>query len=240
MSWHRHNTFTSARNVTAIYWLEDLERAGKTYGELLEYLDGLHIECVVSPIHNRDTYTSEDVRKWCKRHEDDITGDVASEFENRIPKIGDQKKAHIHLAFKLPGRKRVEWFCDLMKDFYPLKSWQMEVIDNWDSMIRYFAHMDSPEKAVYSRYDIHGFGGVNLDMLTKVSNESKLLKVMEVQQYVMENKTRYFHKLCDHYLKNGDIDAYNVLTSRSGYFIGYLRSVRQEWADKKEAENNNR
>lgn len=37
------------QNFLALIYIEDLEKAGFTFGDLLRYLDSLHIQCAVSP-----------------------------------------------------------------------------------------------------------------------------------------------------------------------------------------------
>ena len=68
-------TGEKVRNVVCLIYLEDLEKVGKTYFDLLGYLDHIHVVAVCSPLHDRDTFSPEDVLDWCLRHIDSETGD---------------------------------------------------------------------------------------------------------------------------------------------------------------------
>lgn len=182
-------------NYALVIYMEDLEKNGLTYGDLLKFLDSLHMKCAVSPIHNRDTFTPDDVWKWCERHLDPETGDLGYAYIDRAPYVGKKKKPHVHLLFMNRSKKSVaemqEIFC--LMDVRPTM---------WDkahdpfSLLRYFAHLDSPDKALYSSYDIHGFGGINLDAL--LMDDSKV-HANEVKGIIMDlisaRKICYFYQL---------------------------------------------
>lgn len=227
-----------ARNVMTVYFTEELEKAGKTYWDFLEYCDGLHITLVVSPIHNMDEYTAEDVRQWIKRHSDKdhysfITDDL-EELDKVAPKVGDKKKGHIHFALKLDGRQNGKAFSDLFADFIPIPPTRWQRVIKWDSAIRYFAHMDSPDKYQYSSMEIQGFGGVDLSMLSNVDKISRTKTLMFIKKEMYEHKFEYFHQLDRWAYQTGDIDVINMVAGRSSYFVGLFSSIRHERNDKRE------
>ena len=135
-----------ARTVTTILWVEGLERR---YGEhwqkaLFGYFADLRIPVCISPIHDKDTYTDEDVSAWCRRHIDPDTGEVANEFTNKMPKVGDPKKAHVHVILITKGPMYREDFSKLLYDliYVPVTAW--EKVLHLDALTRYMAHMDNP------------------------------------------------------------------------------------------------
>ena len=97
-----------ARNMGNLVWLEDLEKRGLSYGDLLGFLEGLHWKCVCSPIHDRDVYTVDDVKGWKKRHTDKETHEITEEDLQRCPEVGAPKKKHIHVyhCFKGPRKPK--------------------------------------------------------------------------------------------------------------------------------------
>lgn len=226
-----------ARNVMTVYFMEELEKAGKTYWDFLEYCDGLQIPMVVSPVHDKDEYTAEDVRGWVDRHIDpDHYSFISSDIEKVrevAPKVGDKKKAHVHFALKLDGRRNAEYFSSLFDDFIPIPKTRWQVVISWDSAIRYYAHMDTPEKYRYSELDIQGFGGVDLSMLVKVDKQSRIRTLMFVKKEIYKNNFKYFHELDNWCYKTGDAEVINCVTGRSSYFVGLFNSIRQKDADKK-------
>lgn len=219
------------RNYGCLYWVEDLERAGLTYGDLLAYLEGLHVECVCSPIHDKDKYTADDVKAWCKRHIDPDTGEVASEYTNRTPEVGAPKKPHIHVYFKMPGKKKPIHMSQLMEDFYPIASNRWVVVPDFSAIIRYCAHMDSPEKAQYDAAMIHGFANVDMRCLWESKNNNRLYVLMEIDRAIREHHIKNYHRLNRWALETGDVDTIATVTGRHGYYCAIFNAERQERID---------
>lgn len=57
-----------ARNVAFLIWEKELTEQGKTYGDLLQFAESLNVPIAVSPWHNQDRYTAQDVSNWVDRH----------------------------------------------------------------------------------------------------------------------------------------------------------------------------
>lgn len=223
------------RNYGCLYWMEDLERAGLTYGDLLAYLEGLHVECVCSPVHDRDTYTEDDVRGWRKRHIDPDTGEVASEFTNREPRVGDRKKSHVHVYFKMPGKKKPIHMSQLMEDFLPIASNRWVVVPDFDKIVRYCAHMDSPNKAQYDPAMIHGFANVNMSSIWEHKNMNRLQVLYEIDEAIREHHITSFHRLNRWAIDSGDVDYIAMVSGRHGYYCAIFASQRQERIDRQRA-----
>lgn len=220
-------------NYALLIYMEDLEKNGLTYGDLLKFLDSLHMKCAVSPIHDMDTFTPDDVWSWCERHLDPETGDLGEAYIDSAPYVGKTKKPHVHLLFMNRSKKSVaemqEIFC--LMDVRPTM---------WDkahdpfSLIRYFAHLDSPEKYPYSAYDIHGFGGINLDAL--LMDDSKV-RVNEIKGLIMDlindRKILYFYQLVN-IVRNEypDREFENVVYGCNSLFNAVIRSKREARMDR--------
>ena len=151
-------------NYCVLVYMEDLETNGLTYGDLLAFLDSLHMKCACSPIHDMDTFTSEDVWKWCESHIDPETGDLDEKYVDSAPDVGKPKKPHVHIVFMNRSKKSVPEMQELFS-LIEIRPTMWDKCEDPPAMIRYFAHLDNYEKYVYSAYDIHGFGGINLDVL---------------------------------------------------------------------------
>lgn len=230
----------TARNVGTVYFIEELERAGKTYWDFLEYCDGLKCPIVVSPVHDSDEYTPEDVRQWLDRHSDKdhysyITDDM-EELEKVAPHVGDRKKAHVHFALKMDGRRNGKWYSGLFEEFVPIPSTRWQRVLNWDSYIRYFAHMDSPDKYQYSSMAIQGFGGVDLSCLAQVDRVTSLKVLNFVKKYMYESQIKYYHQLDRWAYQTGDADIQRCVSGRASYFASLFASMRNERQDKRQRE----
>lgn len=223
-----------ARNVTYIQWVEDLEKIGKSYYDFCGFIEGLAVPAVVSPVHDRDTYTAEDVRKWVRRKENQLgveslydteTGELLPVWADVVPKVGDKKKAHIHVMFLEKGVRTADFFCERMAEFgLDIGKWRWEKVEHPDAMKRYFAHLDQPDKAEYSMFDVLGFGGVDLSCLVRQDTNSKLKVLYEVQDYVRRHNIRDFHVLADWAHSTRDLDYVNCVSGRASYWVGYFSS----------------
>lgn len=225
-----------ARTVTTLVWVEDLERRwGDSWPKYFYgYLADLRTMVCCSPVHDKDTYTDEDVRNWVRRHIDPDTGDVATEFTNEKPKVGDPKKAHIHLIVIVKGPQTREDFSAMFLDLIWIHPNKWQRVVHLDSMTRYMAHMDNPEKAQYSCFDIKGWGGFNLKPLTiqKSDEYTKAMAMASVMDYIEENNVRYYHRLVKWAKDLGDYDIFSCVVGRFGTFVAYFRSQTEEMVEK--------
>lgn len=228
-----------ARTVTTIVWVEQLEKrwgdhwAKHWYG----YLADLRCMVACSPLHDKDTYSEEDVRNWVRRHIDPDTGEVATEFTNAQPRVGDAKKAHFHVVLIVKGPQTREDFSAIMLDVVWISPTAWQRVVHLDSMTRYLAHMDNPEKFQYSVFDIQGWGGYNLKPLTiqKSDEYTKAMAFASVMDYIEENDVKYYHHLMKWAKALGDYDIFSCVAGRFGAFVAYFRDVAREKADKEAA-----
>lgn len=228
------------RLAACIIWLEDLLKLEnvsnntEAFVRLYSYLDNLHVQCALSPLHDKDTYTAEDVRNWVdKRIDPDyyqfISEDI-QEVRKLAPKVGDSKKAHYHLEFKFPGPKTREHLTALMDPLLhiPVSKWE-KVLD-WDGYTRYLAHLDNVDKHHYSAFDITAFAGVDLSMLLRSKQTTNIRRLCEINQYIRDNKIEYYYQLDDWAYDTGDMDTIALVTGRASYYASKFRSKREHKA----------
>ena len=177
-----------ARNVTATIYAEDIS----SYGALLEYLDGLHIPCALSPLHDADTFTERDIKKWVTRHTDKESGEVAKDaILAGMPTVGQHKKSHYHVLLRYPGPVDAQRCSNDFADLVTIRPQAWQKVGNVDSMLRYFAHLDSPEKTRYNALDIKGFGGIDLSALLRTSKVSNISVLLDVMDYMIAHLTSW-------------------------------------------------
>lgn len=224
--------FDKARNVMCLFYpSEDV-----TYGDLLSALADIKMPCCCSPIHDRDIFTELDVQRWVARHTDKNTGKIAQEaIDAGLPKEGQHKKPHVHVMICAPGPQQPKWFQDTLAS-RGIHVTYFEKVNSISSMMRYFAHLDNPEKAAYNAFDIHGFGGLDLSPLSKVSKVTNTFVLIETMEYAKEHHITSYHRLVDWAKETGDIDTFNVVTGRSGFFTSYFSSQYEEKKRQKELE----
>ena len=219
-------TGEKVRNALAIIYLEDLEKSGHTYGDLLSYIDSKQIQAVVSPIHDRDFFTTDDVFSWCTQHIDPETGDLDVNYLDDAPYVGKPKKPHCHLLIKLPSQQDAFFYTDLLGDCVYLRPSIWEKCHCVTSSIRYFAHMDSPQKAQYQVGMIHGFGGIDMSCLYK-RDENQNLKIMaRVNKVIKSQGIRYFYQLVDYAMSHNDMDMLSYVRGSSAFYNSIFTSKR--------------
>lgn len=228
-------------NYTCIIYIEDLiHKDAMTYGSLLAHLDCLHVRCAVSPIHDMDEFTADDVWSWCEGHIDPETGDLDEHYFDDAPYVGKKKKPHVHLLFMNRSKKSVQEMQDILGlDSVRLTMW--ERAEDPFSLIRYFAHLDSPDKYPYSVYDIHGFGGINLDALVVNDSKSHMHEITNlIVDLIQQENIMYFHVLVTTVrTKYPDPDFESCVYGRNSLFNAIIKSRRNAHFDniaKKERE----
>lgn len=235
-----YQTGAKVRNVIVLIYLEDLEKAGKGYGDLIAYLDSLHCKAVVSPIHDRDHFTSKDVFDWCERHIDPETGDLDTHYLDSAPYVGKPKKPHVHVGIVSKSQRDAFGWSEYMSGLLDVRPSMWEKMEDFDGFTRYCAHLDSPDKARYSAFDIVGIAGVDLSCLLKTDKAERIQTLNELYTFIQDRNFKTFHALLNAVFMSGDMDMIESLRANSSMLYGYFSSKRWEAQDKKkkkEAEN---
>lgn len=222
--------FDKARNVMGLFYPSE----ECTYGDLLHALSDMKMRCCCSPLHDKDKFTELDVKKWISNHTDKSTGEISKEAINAgLPVEGQHKKKHVHVMFCADGPQQPIWFQRELEKRGIVITY-FEKVNSIQSMMRYFAHLDNPEKATYSAFDIHGFGGIDLSPLSRTTKVSNVMTLLDVMDYAEDKCIKSYYKLVDWAKSTGDIDIFNCVTGRSGFFTSYLGAKRE--FEKEEAE----
>lgn len=214
---------TKLRNVACIMYLDDW---GISYGSLLAWLDDLHMPCACSPVHNRDRYTELDVAKWLRDHSKDDGSIDKRAIDEGVPRTDQQKKDHVHVLLCSGGALTAAQWAEKFEGFHDVNYFLR--VNSVPSMLRYFAHMDSPDKAQYSSMDVHGFGGIDLSPLLQTDKVSSLHTLVTVMHYIKDNKVKHYNRLVKYAVKTGDLDLINCVTGRAPFFAAYFKSEADE------------
>lgn len=217
--------FSKVRNAGGLFYPND----EFSYGQFLAYLDGLQMPCCCSMVHDADTYTQEDINKWVRSHLNPDTGkielDPDSKFlETGIPKEGQHKKDHVHFMLCANGPMTPSWFLDKIAPIRKYCANYFIAINSVAATMRYYAHMDSPDKYQYSPLDIHSFGGLDMSPLMRTSKVSNLATLVKVMDYIMDNGVNHYHTLVHWALNSGDVDLLSCVSGRASFFAGYFKS----------------
>lgn len=218
-----------ARNVTCILYIDDW---GISYGKLLDFMAELGMECAVSPVHDRDTWSESDVNRWINAHLEDgkLTDDAVA---SGVPAVDQVKKSHVHVFLKSPAAHNSIWYYNLLLPLHEVTYFR--VINSPSAMIRYFAHMDNPEKVQYSSLDVVGFGGFDLSPLLKCDAADKIRTFVNVMDEIDARHIHHYFQLVKYAISTGDLDFIGCVSGRASTFANYFKSeseyfkIKRKW-----------
>lgn len=184
---------TRARAWTAIVYPESAP------DNWLEILADQLVECLVSPLHDKD-----------------------------VEPTGEFKKAHYHLvlSFKNPtGFDKAKEVFDAVNAVTPPES-QSKVKD-FKQMARYLCHLDQPNKHRYSVHDVVSFGAIDYPALVMTSSDEDDL-LDQICDFIDANCVVSFAEFC-RYVRRDKQEWRNIVYHKSSYFIReYIKSVTWE------------
>lgn len=171
----------------------------------IEILRAQHVPFIVSPLHDKDA------------DYDDKDGDMCL-----LP-----KKPHYHVAIVCDGNKPLSYFQDLSdlcsKNGKGVNAWK---IQNLRSMLRYFCHLDNPEKYQYPVNEMRTYCGASLDSLMEMQGQELTNECKKMQMFIKQMRFTSFQEftnyLCEH---NYDDWYYIVNSQRTLYFANLLRDI---------------
>lgn len=138
---------------------------------------------------------------------------------------GEVKKPHYHLLLLFGGVKSYDQVCEFIK---PLNGPIPQRCHNARAMVRYFAHLDNPDKFQYSISDIIPHGGVDISELLKPSSSERYTIIKEMCEFVGANNITEFFELMDYAMDERFDTWFPLLCDNSAYIVNqYIKSNRQ-------------
>lgn len=143
-------------------------------------------------------------------HDADLNGD------------GSEKKKHIHFLVVFEGNKSFDQICEITDRLYcPIP----QRCRNVRAYVRYFIHLDNPDKWQYKQSDIKAYGGLQIDEYFKKSNSENRQVLKDILDFCLENNIDEFCDLVEAVFASGDEDWIDLVTSRNTLFLSqYLKS----------------
>ena len=137
---------------------------------------------------------------------------------------GEPKKAHWHVAMFFSTKKSYEQILAITES---IKATIPQRVENAKGMVRYFCHMDNPEKFQYSKTDIVAHGGVDIAKYLTNTGGDRLKVLAEMQEWIDENDCTEFSELARYAVQERFDDWYEVIATQSTLFLNtYIRSKR--------------
>lgn len=149
---------------------------------------------------------------------------------------GEIKKAHWHVLLKYASNKTFEQVKD---DIQFLNCPIPQACCNVKGMVRYFIHIDNPEKYQYKKEDIQSYGGIDIeDYFTLTTGQENLL-IKEILDYCRDNNITFISDLIDVCLA-GNMDWFSYIKKNIYFFNVALSSRHSKQREKKLDERQDR
>ena len=126
-----------------------------------------------------------------------------------------EKKPHWHVVFAFAGNKSFTQVSDISKS---VNATIPQKVQNMNGIIRYFVHMDNPEKHQYQVDDIMSFCGFDVDAYFKITSTNRYLAIKEMIEIIRDNDIREYSEFvmwCMEYR----FDWFKLLCDNCSYII---------------------
>lgn len=165
----------------------------------IEILREQRVPFIVSPLHDKDKDLGEKDGNLCE-----------------LP-----KKAHYHVAITCDGNKSLDYFNFLAKSVNGTIAWKIE---NLRSMLRYFCHLDNPEKYQYPVNELRSFCGANVKDAMLMEGYELTQECMRIQSFIRKMKFESFEEFTNYLNDNKHVDWYHIVTAqRTAYFSALMK-----------------
>lgn len=164
-----------------------------------EKLSALHIQALVSPLHDRDTY-------------------VGAENQKKY------KKEHFHVLMYFEGKQSESSLQEIIDSIGGVG---LERIKSKSGYARYLIHADDPDKAQYSATDVRCFGGADFYEWSKLDTDP-MLYIGDIMDFIDRHDVMSFYQLAL-YCRKYKPEWHKILATRNTiFFKEFLKSRNWE------------
>lgn len=144
---------------------------------------------------------------------------------------GELKKAHWHIVLAFDGPKSYEQVVEILA---PLNGPIPQRCHSLKGAVRYFAHLDNPEKYQYSVADIVAHGGFDLTAALAPSSSERYAIVREMIQYVKAEGVTEYQDLMDYAIAEHSDTCFPLLCDSCTVVMQqYIKSQRHRQEGKR-------
>lgn len=137
---------------------------------------------------------------------------------------GELKKAHWHILILFTSKKSYEQVREIT---LRLKAPNPQKVMDLKGMVRYFAHMDDPNKFQYSKSEIIGHAGADPLIYLSANSGERYQLIKEMISFVKENDIDEIQDLIDYAMENRFDDWFPLLCDNSAFIMNnYIKSIR--------------
>lgn len=129
---------------------------------------------------------------------------------------GEAKKPHWHVVVSFEGKKSYNQVLDYIK---PLNCTVPQKVASMKGLLRYFVHLDNPEKHQYSLEDIEYHGGFDPQSYLSPSSTQRYHMIRDMQKFIKQNGVVDYLQFMDYCAENRFEDWYPLLCDSCSFVI---------------------
>lgn len=141
-----------------------------------------------------------------------------------INKSGELKKPHYHILVMFDGKKAYSQVYEMYSEKLHCPIPQKVVSAR--GLVRYFCHLDNPEKAQYNTADIECYGGVDIKMLLESTDSDKFSLIQQIVVFVKNNNILEYCDIWDYAIEN-NLEAWIPVLAEYAYCLNTLVRSRK-------------
>lgn len=141
-----------------------------------------------------------------------------------LDKHGKLKKPHYHALVMFDGKKSYDQIREMYTD--KLHCTIPQKVESVRGLVRYFCHLDNPEKAKYKISDMECIAGVDLMTLLQSSEADKNALIKEIGQFINAYDICEFCDLWAYALENNLDEWIPILANYAYCFSTLVRSKK--------------
>lgn len=188
------------RNWTVVFYPEDLPEDWE------DQLDGLLFKWLRSPLHDKD-----------------VNAD------------GEPKKPHFHTLFMFDAVKTEEQVSEMLKGIFGesesgsiIGAARPAKVGDRGALVRYFAHLDNPDKAQYDIADIVGHNGADPAELLRFSATETREMIIAMEEYIEDHGITELAEFSKAIRYNYPEWHTILATKMTFYFTHFIRSRKSQ------------
>lgn len=139
---------------------------------------------------------------------------------------GEMKKSHYHCIISFSNTTTYNNVKSSVCE--PINATIPQYINSVVGAVRYFTHLDNPEKAQYNISDIYTCNGFNLDDYKKLSYSQIQDIKFSITRYILENEILNYLDLV-FIINDLNYDWRNVVMDNTIYFKEIIRSAKKKY-----------
>lgn len=167
---------------------------------------------------------------WIERLDElNVQTCISPLHDKDVNPTGELKKAHYHVLLAFDGNKsfnQVSKITDELNASIPI------IAQSVKGSVRYFTHMDNPEKYQYNSKDIVSLSGFDVAEALKPSSADRYSLIKDMIEFIQDNQICEFEELIIYAMNNKADTWFPLLCDNSAYIISkVIDSKRNRYKD---------